>query len=226
MTNNTSTWCSLLTVYAHAENLKKHKMKIVTSIILTILITGCQPYLKERDSDQAYKRGVQTLESLSGEGEPDYKKALEFFAQATTLNPENITAQYWKADTELKLGKFDESLRTSKFALVKCESKHRLRPQILIIAGLSAKKLEESGDEYFKEAVAIYEKRISENINDIDAIMNKGIVLCYMDKKTDAITFLNSLSLNEEKQTLLEQIKIDIQNFNADKVLDQITTAK
>jgi len=201
-------------------------MKILTSLILTVLMIACQPDLKERESEEAYKKGIETLETLLEDGEPDYKKAQEHFAQATHLNPENITAQYWKADAELNLGKFDESLRTSLTAIDKAEFKHRLRPHILVIAGISAKKIGKSGDEYFKKQIAIYDTRIKDDINDIDAIMNKAIVLCYMDKKENAIAFLNTLSLNEENQALLEQMKVDIKAFDADEVLNQLTIKK
>lgn len=201
-------------------------MKILTSLILIILMINCQPDFKERESEEAYKKGIETLEKLSEDGEPDYRKAQEHFAKATHLNPENITAQYWKADAELKLGKFDESLRTSLTALDEAEFKHRLRPHFLVIAGISAKKIGKSGIEYFKEALAIYETRIKDDINDIDAIMNKAIVLCYMDKKENAISFLNTLSLNEENQAFLEQMKVDINKFDADEVLDQMKMEK
>lgn len=197
-------------------------MKILTSLILTILMIGCQPGLSERESEEAYKKGIETLETLTEDGKPDYRKAHEHFAQAIHLNPENIIAQYWKADAELKLGKFDESLKTSLTALDKAEFKHRLRSNFLVIAGISAKKIGKSADEYFKKAIAIYDARIKDQINDIDAIMNKAIVYCYMDKKENAIAFLNSLSLNEENQALLEQMKVDIRAFEADEVLNQL----
>ncbi|MDO8896934.1 MAG: hypothetical protein Q7V19_04740 [Bacteroidales bacterium] len=201
-------------------------MKILTSLIMIILMIACQPDLKERESEEAYKKGIEALETLLEDGEPDYKKAQEHFAQATHLNPENIAAQYWKADTELNLGMFDESLRTSKTTLAKSGFKHPLRPNIFVIAGISAKKIEKNGDEYFNEAITIYEKRMKRNINNIDAIMNKAIVLCYMDKKDDAIAFLNTLSLNEENQTILEQIKIDIQTFDSEEALNQLIIEK
>ena len=187
---------------------------------------ACQPDGKEYESEEAYKKGIETLETLLEDGKPDYKKAQEHFAQATHLNPKNVTAQFWKADAELKLGKFEESLETSITALKKSEFKHRLRPHILGIAGISAKKIGKSGDGYFSEAIAIYEKRMKGDINNVDAIANKAILLCYMDKKGDAIAFLNTLSLNEENQAFVEQIKIDIQTFDADEVLNQLKIEK
>ncbi len=201
-------------------------MRRLTLLTLTILISACQADLKVKESEKAYKKGIETLETLSEDGDPDYRKAQKHFARATHLNPENITAQYWKADAELKLGKFAESLETSLTALDKVEFEHPLRPHFLVIAGISTKKMGQIPVEYFNKAISIYETRIEDDINNIDAIMNKAIVLCYMDKKESAIAFLNTLSLNEESQAILDQMKVDIKTFDADKALNQLQIEK
>jgi tetratricopeptide (TPR) repeat protein len=201
-------------------------MKLLSTLIVAILMISCQSDLKKKESEEAYKKGIETLEKLLVDGQPDYKKAKEYFSRATQLNPNNIKAQYWKAHAEFYLAKFDETYITATNALGKSKFKHSLRPDFLVIAGLSAKKLGKNGDEYFIEATKIYEKRIKRNINDIDAIANKAIILCYMDKKNDAIEFLNTLFLNENNQALLEQIKIDIQTFDTGEFLNQVTIEK
>jgi tetratricopeptide (TPR) repeat protein len=202
-------------------------MKHLFILILATLMVSCQPDLKKKESEEAYKKGIETLEKFSEAGQPDYYKAQKYFARAAHLNPDNLKAQYWKAHTELKLAKFDESYRTATTSLGKSKSQYPLRPDFLIIAGLSAKKLGKNGDKYFSEAITIYQVKIKGNIDNIDAITNKAIVLCYMDKKNDAIDFLNNISMNnEENQALLEQIKIEIRAFDVDKVLYQLTTEK
>jgi tetratricopeptide (TPR) repeat protein len=199
-------------------HIKKEKtMKFLTAFILSILLVSCQSDLKKKESDEAYKKGIETLERLSENGDPDYNEALKHLSLATDLNPNNINAQFWKADAELKLNEFNLSYNTAITALDKTDSEHHLRPNFLVIAGLSAKELGKNGDTYFSEAIIIYENRLKRNNNDIVAIMDKAIVLSYMDKKNEAIDFLNTLTLNEENQAFLEQIKANIRTFDADE---------
>ncbi len=44
--------------------------------------------------------------------------------------------------------------------------------------------------------------------------------------KESAIAFLNTLSLNEESQAILDQMKVDIKTFDADKALNQLQIEK
>jgi len=179
---------------------------------------GCQSESKE--SDEAIKKGLDIM--AFGE-EPDYRKAQEYFAEAVLLNPENITAYLWKADAEIKLGNFDQCFKTAQMALTKVDSKHAHRPYFLIYAGLSAQMLGENGDSYMEEAVVYYNKRLEEDIRDLDAIMNKAYTLCYLRRKEEAMVFLNTLSVNQEDQASLKQIIESVQSFNADEVLTRLT---
>ena len=198
-------------------------MKFILVFITAFSLVSCESDLYEKKSNEAYRKGILTLKNHSENGEPDYKEAYNYFVQATEIDPDNITAQYWKADTELKLGMFEKAFLTAVTTLDNLQDDHRLRPNFLVIAGLSAKKYGDSRDKYLSEATKIYEKIIIDDINNVDAIMNKALVLCYMGRKDDALNFLNTLSLNEENRALLEKIKVDIQNFDADTVMKQRT---
>jgi tetratricopeptide (TPR) repeat protein len=201
-------------------------MKFILVFITAFALFSCESDLNEKKSNEAYRKGIITLKNHSENGEPDYKEAYNYFVQATEIDPDNIKAQYWKADTELKLGKFEKAFLTAVTTLDNFQDDHRLRPNLLIIAGLSAKKYGDRGDKYLSEAIQIYEKRIIDDIDNVDAIMNKALVLCYMGRKDDAVNFLNTFSLNEENHALLEKIKVDIQNFDAETVMNPGTMKK
>lgn len=143
------------------------------------------------------------------------------------MNPDNINAQYWKADTEVKLGNFSEAFTTASTTLDNSSiDDHRLKPNILVIVGVLSNKLGKNPDEYFRKALNVYEKRINQNENNIDAVMQKAIILCYIDRENKAIKFLNGLSLNDENQVFLEQLKKDIESFDAREILDKLIIEK
>src|SRR5690606_28317228 len=117
-----------------------------------------------------------------------------------------------KADTEMKLGDLNEAFETTTTTLNSLSiDGNKLKPNILVMAGVLSIKLGSDPDQYFHKALLIYDARINKNINDLDAIGQKAIVLCYMDRKDEALRFVNELSLNDENQILLDQIKSGIQ---------------
>lgn len=130
---------------------------------------------------------------------------------------------------ELNLGDLENALKISKTVITNSKNKnHKLIPYFFISAGL-VEKIDGNTDraiDYFSSAIEIYNSRIKKNINDTDAIMNKAIILCYMDKKDNAISFLDSISLNEENQILLEQIRKDIVDFDSEKIINELKGAK
>lgn len=188
-------------------------MKVLFAFVIAFVIVGCQSDAQERESEEAYRKGIEALEKLSDSGEPEYEVALAYFEEAAHLNPQNTIGLYWKAHTEFKLKKFDESLKTSVMALDVARPNHQLRPQLLVIAGMSSKQIGEPGNDFFNQAIRIYETRINNDKSDFDAIMNKAIAICYSDSKEKALLFLNSLSVEEENQKFLNQIKEGIKTL-------------
>jgi len=201
-------------------------MRFNLLFILAILTVSCQSE-SERKSEDAYSKGIQTLQDFSENGEPDYEEAQMYFAQSTTLDPDNIPAQYWQADTEMKLPNFSPAFQTASTTLTNSSiDDHKLKPSLLVMAGVLSIKLGKNPDEYFRKALNVYEERIHQNENNIDAIMQKAIILCYMGRENEAIKFLNGLSLDDENEILLKQLRVDIENFDADKILDELIIEK
>jgi tetratricopeptide (TPR) repeat protein len=168
---------------------------------------------------------MQTLQQVDSAGNVDYNKALILFDNSIKLDFGNIESRYWKSQCEVNLGKLDDALQTAKITINKFEkSDNKLMPAFYITAGLIEKfngNIVES-KKYFEKAKEIYEIRIEKDKNNIDAIMNKSIVLCYMDNKEVAIKFVNSVSVDKEKESLLDQIKKQIVSFDTDAVLKKM----
>ncbi len=199
-------------------------MKRITYFIIAfVLFISCQT--KKEINLESYKSGIEVLEKVDSNGNTDYSMALELFAKSEKTNSKHVETKYWKSLCEIKLGQLDNALKTSQTVFNDSGNDgHILIPQFYTTAGL-VEKINgniESSTLYFEKATNIYDLRIKKSINDIDAIMNYAIVLCYMDKKDSAILFLNSISLNEEKQTELEQIRESISLFDADEIIAKI----
>lgn len=204
-------------------------MRQLVTLIILIFIISCQSKTESDQSLDNYNQGMKILETIDSNGEIDYAKAFDFFQKSTLDNPNHIESKYWKMQCELKLGNLDNALKTSKTVITDSKNKNnKLISHFFVSAGLVEKingNFDKSTD-YFSTAIEIYNSRIKKNINDTDAIMNKAIVLCYMDKKDKAISFLDSISLNEENQTLLEQITKDIVDFDSKNVINELKGIK
>ena len=196
-------------------------------IIVIVALISCQT--KNEMNLESYKAGIEILEKIDANGIVDYSRALELFTKSEKILPKHVESKYWKSHCEIQLGQIDNALKTCKTVFNDSENdEHILMPHFYTTAGL-VEKVNGNIDSsilYFDRAVYIYNLRIKKSINDIDAIMNKAIVLCYMDKKDSSITFLNSISLNEEKQTELEQIREEISLFNADEIIMKLKENK
>jgi tetratricopeptide (TPR) repeat protein len=200
-------------------------MRQLTTLIILILLISCQSKTESDQNLDNYNQGLKILETIDSNGEIDYKKAYGFFELSLLDNPNHIESKFWKMQCELKEGNLDNALKTSRIAITDSKNKnHKLIPHFYVSAGL-VEKINGNSDksmDYFSSAIEIYNSRIKKNINDTDAIMNKTVILCYMDKKDKAISFLDSISLNEEKQTLLEQIRKDILDFDSEKIIYEL----
>lgn len=103
-----------------------------------------------------------------------------------------------------------------------------MRKEFYITAGLVEKangEIERSL-EYSKEALIVYEKRIRRNNKEIDAIINKSLIMCYMNKRNDAIEFLKSQSVNEQYQSILESAEEQLLISDADEFIKNLGNKK
>lgn len=204
-------------------------MKSTLLLIFLLALNSCNTNVDKKIDLESYQKGIEILEAVEDQGKIDYLKALDFFNNSIRLNPNHIESKFWKMQCEIQLGEMDNALQTSVSVLHNLDNKeHKLTPHFYVTAGL-VEKINgniDSSLKYFDEAIQIYGIRIEKNINDTDAIMNKTIVLCYMDRKNDAVKFANSISLNEENEIILDQIRQQILNFDTNKVLTELMENK
>ncbi|NEM98944.1 hypothetical protein [Pontibacter burrus] len=200
-------------------------MKMSFVLCLIFLATSCQSDITEKQSLEAYKKGIEVLQQARGNQKEVTDRALVHFNNAVTIDPTNMEAALWKSQMEFKLGKFEKALLTANSAIEKLEDEsHRLLPNFYMTAGMAEimNGNQSLSHEYLQKASEIYEQRIEKDRNDVDAIGNKSTALCYMGKKNEALAFLNSLSLSKENQVLLEQLKAGVAEFETGKALKML----
>ncbi len=200
-------------------------MRQILTITILILFISCQ---SKTDSDLNlgnYNQGIKVLESLDSNGEIDYAKALSFFDNSLQENPNHVESCYWKMQCEMKLKNLGDVLETSKFVINNPKmSNHKLIPSFYVSAGV-VEKIKGNNTEstnFFSTAMKIYNERVNKNINDTDAIMNKATIMCYINKKDEAIKFLDSISLNENSQIIIDQIRKNILDFDSEKIFNEL----
>lgn len=176
-----------------------------------------------------YDQGLKAMNKIDSLGRIDYANAIGYFEKSVTENPTHIESRLWKMQCEMNLGKFENALETSVYVINDKEmANHVLIPFFYINAGLVERINGDTikSDKYLSSAIEMYNSRIKKDNNDTEAIMNKASVLCYMDKKDEAIKFLDSITINEENKTNLEQIKSAILDFDSEKVISDLMANK
>ncbi len=200
-------------------------MRKLFLLIILVVFTSCKPKSNFAQSHYFYEQGMLALQELDSSGEQDYQTALPKFNEAVKQDSNHVQSRYWKSYCELRLGKLDDALKTSVMAInILDKTNNELLPYFLITAGLIelVNKNTVNSNEYFEKAKSIYENRLKSNMNDIEAIMNKATVLCYMGKKDVAIEFVNSISVDKKDHALLLQIRGQIEDFDNEEILQKI----
>lgn len=197
-------------------------MRKLSAFFLIATLLSCQTKVDKVKSLDYYNQGIKVLGQVDSIGKIDYSKALALFDESVRLNPESIESKYWKSQCEIHLGKLDEALETSESVINDLKNnRHALMPSFYVTAGLVQKinKNLDKANEYFKIANEIYSLRIEKNNKDTDGIINKALVLCYMDRRDEALAFINSIEVNDENRTMIEQIRENVTTFNSDNLL-------
>lgn len=204
-------------------------MKHLRILIIVLGFYSCTPNENIQKSQKFYRKGVAVLGQVDSLGNQNYSKALLLFDNSIKFNEDHIEAKFWKTQCQIHLGKLDNALSTSIDAINYFkESDHILVSNFLITAGLieGVNLNLIKSHEYFELALEVYDERINKNIDDLDAIMNKATVLCYMSRKQEAIEFINSISICDDNELLLNQIKESILTLDYTSILDVIKNNK
>lgn len=205
------------------------KEKISFLIIILTLISCQKKADKAITSDvnnpvSAYQQGLDLLKP-NASGTVDFVKALEMFNKSASENPDHIESRLRKMHCEFQLGQMENALQTAENVLNdKQFQTTRYMPQFFVTAGFASKVLGNEGkaNDYFGNALDIYNSRISISKEDIDAISNKAVVLCYLGKKNETVDFLNTIVLDAEKQKVVDEFKSYIASLDVDKMISEL----
>jgi tetratricopeptide (TPR) repeat protein len=205
-------------------------MKKLSFLIILLSLISCQKKTANiettnvNDPISAYQQGQDLLKPDTA-GTVDFVKALELFNKSVSENPDHLESRLWKMHCEFQLGQMENALQTAENVLNdKKFQTTRYMPQFFVTAGFASKVLgnEDKANDYFGNALDIYSSRISISNEDIDAISNKAVVLCYLGKNKEAIKFVNSIKLEGEKQKILDEFKSYIASLDVDKMISSL----
>lgn len=200
-------------------------MKQLVTLVILFFLTSCQSKTDSVKNLENYNQGLNVMKNIDNIGGVDYAKAIGFFEKSIIDNPDHIESKFWKMQCEMKLGKFDNALETSQSAINNARmANHKLIPHFYVAAGLVEiiKGDTIKSDKYFSSAIENFNSWIKSDINDTDAILNKALALCYMGKKGNAISFLDSITLNEGNKIAMEQIRKDVLTFDFVRFIDNL----
>lgn len=212
-------------MHINIKPLNTNTMKQLVTLLVLVFLISCQSKKESEKIFEDYNQGLKAMHNVDSVGRIDYANAIGYFEKSVYENPTHIESRLWKMQCEINLGKFDNALETSAYVINDKEmANHVLIPIFYFTAGLVEKIKGDTIKSYkfLNSAIEIYNSRIRKDKNDTEAIMNKASVLCYMDKKDEAIKFLDSITINEENKTNLEQIKSAILGFDAEEIISDL----
>ena len=185
-------------------------------IILLILIVACTNNQDFDKSQEYYFDGLEKLTILDSQGNLSYELAKESFDKALELYPNHYEAAYWKAYCELNSEKFNEAIKTSKQYLKTINENHLNKPDLFVVKGIAELNIGEINQSNidFDNAKQIYEKRINKDSSDKNSILNYALILCYQNKKPDAISFLESHKRKVKSEESINEIIEAINEFD------------
>lgn len=137
-------------------------------------------------------------------------------------NSTYIRAYYWKSLYLFRLKNYLEAYTTASLGISKCAKGDEKTLVMLYvqrgILNLHLNKTDSFGD--LVNALTLYDKAIKNKPDNLDAIMNKAIVLCCMNRKDEALEYLKSIKI-KEKQPLIDDIIISINEFDMNDIFEK-----
>ena len=211
-------------------------MRKILLLIIILSLNSCGQNEEIIKRDELYKKGIGEIKLVILGESPDYKNAINYFNQSLKIDPSFSAASYQKSDCEIKSELYTDAIKTTDKA-IKLNNKNKFSSLLYIISGISLKINGESerANRQFNKAIEIYEKEIKYSFNIFDskrydkkisAIMNKSIVLCYLDKKDEALIFLSSIPETKENERFIEEQREYIREFEFDEFIKKMKLIK
>jgi len=211
-------------------------MRKILLLIIILSLNSCGQNEEIIQRDELFKKGMDEIGLVILGETSDYKKAISYFDKSLKIDPSFSAASYWKSDCEFKSELYTDAIKSIDKAL-KLNNKNKFNASLYTISGVSLRINGESerAERQFNKAIEIYEKEIKNSFNIFDskrydkkisAIMNKSSVLCFSDKKDEALIFINSIPKNNENKMALEETRKYIVEFNFDEFLKMTKRVK
>ena len=181
------------------------KTKLLTFLILAIGLISCNSKATKHQSNDLYNQGVTEMSRINLDSlDNDYSTAIKFFSETIDLDSKNFAAQYWKMYCEMRMNKLDNARMTFKKAIKNgLNDTNKLAPEFYVSAGLIDKMNKINSTKNFDKADKIFSSRVKRDKNNIDAIANKAILYCYLDKKNEAIAYIDLMISKVDSSSIL-----------------------
>ena len=186
---------------------------LIISILLLVACTNRQDFDK---AQEYYFEGFEKLTTLDSNKNLNYESAEKAFEKALELYPKHYEAAYWKAFCELNSKRYNEAIKTSTQYLKTINENHINKPDLFVVKGIAEFKIGELNQSHhdFENAKKIYGKRIDNDSNDKNSLLNYALILCYQNQKPDAISFLESHKRKVKSEETINEIIEAINGFD------------
>ncbi|MGE0076348.1 MAG: tetratricopeptide repeat protein [Bacteroidales bacterium] len=209
-------------------DIKKQNMKHLIFGFIIIIAFSCQ-HKKTRNKPENYlKLALDTMNySVNNRDKIDFTSksrlliANSLLDSCIRIDSSVINAYYWKSQFLIQLKDYSQAFETASRGIAKCsKGKTEIMVKLYVQRGVLSHYLfkKDSSDDLNK-ALMLYNKIIKNKPDCLDAIMNKSMVLCYMNKKDEAIKYLKSIK-NKKIESQTNDLILKVNNFNSNKIFE------
>ena len=196
--------------------------KVVLWVLLPLVLWGavaCSPGRSDREESARLYEEAASLLSDPSATLVDCLAAQELLVQALKADDGNIDAYFGKVLNELNLWRPDSAYRTASQAIEQIgpEGKNRMKAYFYTVKGFIAYDRGDEADAWVQlsEALALYEKYLSEEPTNMDYMLNKSVLLAGLEGEPKALEYIEGLPLKaDDKQLLSEHLSdFDFRKF-------------
>ncbi len=142
---------------------------------------------------------------------------------AIKKDSKNINAYYWKSTFKMQLKDYKSAMEICDKGIdISNGQKSNMLACLHLQRGLLNTKLNDKDlNNDFSAALDWYDSQIKSDESNIEAIGNKALILCYMDKKDEAIEYLTTIH-NEKIESMIKDLIIKIKDFKTETVINKL----
>ncbi len=205
-------------------------MKIPALILFILLVVACSHNSDKALSEKYFRLALDTvnfssshLESHDSINAERLAIAISFLEKSIRLDSLNNHPYYWKSQFLLEKRKYDEAIvAADKGIKVTSNKKDSFYANFLIQRGIIRYKLgQEKSYKDFEYALNVYQELLKNDKEEPNYVLNKALILCYLNRKTEALEFLHVYLSDDKENEELKEIKEFINEFDAKSTLEK-----